>query len=210
MYLPSHFAQPDLSTLHRLIRAHPLGTWIQNDGKTLEINHVPFLLDAVDSLNGTLLGHVARANPAWKIGTNAASTVVFTGEQGYVSPSWYPGKEEHHRVVPTWNYAVVHAHGIAEIIEDHRWLLELVTRLTDEHEASSAVPWRVADAPADYIDKMLHAIVGVRIRIERLEGKFKLSQNRSAVDQMGVVTGLSLSAHAGDNALARLMSHSNP
>jgi transcriptional regulator len=210
MYLPPHFKESDLPILHRLIEAHPLGTWILRDGDNLEINHIPFLIDTAGSKNGALLGHIARANPAWKNG-NAQSTIIFTGEHGYVSPSSYPSKQEHHRVVPTWNYAVVHAHGVAEFIEDRRSLLELITRLTDEHEKANASPWRVADTPADYIDKMLGAIVGVRIRIERLEGKFKLSQNRSETDRLGVVAGLRLSTDAGDNALATFMSeHRNP
>lgn len=206
MYLPSHFHEPALVTLHKLIKAHPLGTWVVHGSNGIEINHIPFLLDAANSPNGALLGHVARANPVWKNISNTKSVVIFTGEHGYVSPSWYPGKAQHHRVVPTWNYAAVHAHGSAEFIDDRHWLLELIVRLTNNHEAANASPWRVTDAPADYIDKMLGAIIGVRISIERLEGKFKLSQNRSEADRMGVIAGLRSSSAATDNALGNFMS----
>lgn len=188
MYLPRHFEQNDATELHALMRAHPLATWVTQHAGEVVINHVPFLLDATRGEHGTLIGHVARAHALWQI--DAPATLVFQGAQAYITPSWYPSKAEHHQVVPTWNYAVVHAHGRPRAIHDRTALLALVTRLTAHHEAARAQPWAPADAPADYIDKMLGAIVGIEIPIERLVGKWKVSQNRSAADRLGVAAGL--------------------
>lgn len=198
MYLPSHFEPPDAAALQRLIVAHPLATWVTSDGSGLVVNHVPLLYDAARGPHGTLVGHVARANPVWR--HPAPSVFVFQGPQGYVSPGWYPGKRAHGKVVPTWNYAVVHAHGTPRAVEDRDALLAIVTRLTEHHEAAQAVPWRVGDAPREYIAQMLGAIVGIEVELERLVGKWKLSQNRAAADRQGVVAGL---RHGGgDEALA--------
>lgn len=212
MYLPTHFEQSDRGALHALIRAHPLGAWVVQGGDGLDANHIPFLLDAQRGPLGTLVGHVARANPVWRaLGAEggADSLVIFQGAQSYVSPSWYASKREHGKVVPTWNYAVVHAHGAPRAIHDRQWLRELVTRLTAEHEqriaaTSSAAPWQVADAPHAFIDGMLDAIVGIEIPIARLAGKWKTSQNRTEADRRGVAAAL-LALHekgGGDEAAA--------
>ena len=191
MYVPKHFEEPDRSVLHGLIRAHPLGTWVtQGDGELIA-NHLPFLLDPARGPNGTLLGHVARSNRVWRsLSTAVASVVVFQGPEAYVTPSWYPSKSVSGEVVPTWNYAVVHAHGIPRVIQEGDWLLDLVTRLTDVHESGRALPWKVADAPRDFVDRLIRAIVGIEIPVERLVGKWKVSQNRPESDRLGVATGL--------------------
>lgn len=188
MYLPKHFEITDPATLHDIVHHHPLATWATVvDGQPV-VNHVPFRLDAGAGEHGTLIGHVARANPVWR--TPGPSVLAFQAADGYVSPSWYAAKREHGKVVPTWNYAVVHAHGTPEVIEDRDALHAIVRSLTDTHEAARPAPWAVHDAPADYVEQMLRAIVGIRIPVQRWAGKFKLSQNRSAADHAGVVAGL--------------------
>lgn len=188
MYLPKHFEVTDLATLHGLARQHPLATWATVADGAPVVNHVPFWLDETQGAHGTLIGHVARANPVWQ--QPAPSVLVFQGPGAYVSPSWYPGKREHGKVVPTWNYAVVHAHGTPEVVQDPDALLAIVSRLTDVHEARQAQPWQVGDAPADYTAQMLRAIVGIRIPVTRWVGKYKLSQNQPAPNRQGVVAGL--------------------
>ena len=205
MYLPALTAEPDRQTLHALIDAHPLGTWVTQGEGGLNADHVPFLLDRDVGAHGTLVGHVARANPVWRtlLQTPAAeSLIVFQGPQSYISPSWYAAKQEHGKVVPTWNYAVVHAYGVARPIEDRAWLRRLVGRLTDVHEATlrRTRPWQVTDAPADYIDGMLNAIVGIEVSITRLVGKWKVSRNRPEADRQGVAAGLN--AEGGDAAVS--------
>lgn len=203
MYLPQHFETTDPALLHEVVRRFPLAAWATVvDGAPL-VNHVPFLLDATQGENGTLIGHVARANPVWR--TRAPSVLVFQGADGYVSPAWYPLKQVHGKVVPTWNYAVVHAHGTPEIVDERDALLAIVTRLTNTHEAGRPAPWAVGDAPADYIEQMLKAIVGIRMPVARWVGKFKLGQNRSAADRAGVVAGL-----GAGHPLAAAMTESTP
>lgn len=188
MYLPPHFEITDTATLHDVVRRFPLATWATVvDGQAL-LNHVPFRLDADAGAHGTLIGHVARANPVWR--TPGPSVLAFQAADGYVSPSWYAAKREHGKVVPTWNYAVVHAHGTPEVVEDRDALHAIVSSLTQAHESTRPAPWAVDDAPADYVEQMLRAIVGIRIPVTRWVGKFKLSQNRSAADHGGVVAGL--------------------
>jgi transcriptional regulator len=188
MYLPSHFEQQDPAALQALIHEHPLATWVcVVDGEPV-INHLPLHLDATRGEHGTLVGHVARANPVWKT-PPTSSVVIFHGPQSYVTPSWYPTKREGGKVVPTWNYAVVHAHGLPRFLHDKDELHPLVSRLTDRHEAGRAQPWSVNDAPREYTQAMLGAIVGMEIEITKLQGKFKLSQNRAPVDQQGVLAG---------------------
>jgi transcriptional regulator len=187
MYRPAHFAQDDPDELARLMREHPLAMLVHGAGDALTADHLPL---EYDPTRRVLRGHVARANPVWRQAHERAVLVVFRGVEAYVSPSWYPSKAETHKVVPTWNYAVVHAHGTLRAVNDAPWLHALVSRLTDRHEASRTPPWAVADAPADYLQQMLRAIVGVEIAVDRLEGKFKLSQNRSAADRAGVAAGL--------------------
>ena len=211
-YLPKHFEETNPATLQALVRAHPLATWVvpQTDGELL-VNHIPFLLDADRGPNGTLVGHVARANPVWRVLTTTATVAVFQGPEAYVSPSWYPSKPVHGKVVPTWNYAVVHAHGSARIFDDKAQLLALVTRLTVLHETPLAQPWQVADAPADYIDTMLGAIVGIEIPVQRWIGKWKVSQNRTMEDRLGVVAGLQAKGTSQADAMAVLVhSAANP
>ena len=189
-YLPAHFEERDLKTLHALIEAHPLATWatLQEDGE-LVVHHVPFMLDRERGPFGTLVGHVARANPVWR--APRKSLLVFQGAEAYISPGWYASKAQHGKVVPTWNYAVVHARGTPVALERPEDVLPIVTRLTQTHEAAQSKPWQVGDAPPDYIAKMLEAIVGIEIPIEQLVGKWKVSQNRSRADRDGVATGLS-------------------
>ena len=193
MYLPRHFAEDDLATLHALIRAHPLGTWVTRGDDVpggITADHVPFMLDAD---HGVLRCHVARANPVWqRVAANpdAASLVVFQGADAYITPSWYATKREHGKVVPTWNYATVHVHGVARVIDDAAWLRALVETLTTKHEAPRAQPWAVSDAPEDYVDALLRAIVGIEIPIASIVGKWKVGQNHPAANQRGVADGL--------------------
>jgi transcriptional regulator len=199
MYLPKHFEESRAEVLQELIRTHPLGLLVTLADAGLQANPVPFILDADPAGGpGILRAHVARANPLWReTRSDVEALVVFQGPQAYVSPNWYPSKAEHGKAVPTWNYTMVQAHGTLRAIEDPAWLLAFVTRLTERHEGGRAMPWHVADAPADYIESMLRAIVGIEIDVSRLEGKFKLSQNRPAEDRTGVVLGLE-----ADSALA--------
>ena len=191
MYIPAHYQESSVSVLHALIKAHPLGTWVTPGDEGLIVNHLPFLIDESRGDVGTLVGHVARPNPVWKeFSRSVPSVVVFQGAESYISPSWYPSKAETGKAVPTWNYAVVHVHGLPSVFEDRDRLLAHVTRLTETHEAAVDTPWRVTDAPAGFIDAMLKGIVGVEIPIASLTGKWKVSQNRSAADREGVEEGL--------------------
>ena len=189
MYLPKHFEQRDPVALSALMHAHPLATLIvaTPDGPTADL--IPLEYHANDGPHGTLRGHVARANPLWNY-AGAAALAVFKGPQAYVSPNWYPSKREHGKVVPTWNYTMVQARGTLHAVDDAPWLHALVRRLTDRHEAAQASPWAVDDAPDDYVQQMLRAIVGIEIRLTTLTGKWKVSQNRSAADRQGVADGL--------------------
>jgi transcriptional regulator len=189
----------DREALFSLMASHPLGAWVCLGRDGLVANHVPFLLDRSRGAFGTLLGHVSRANTVWHE-LASPSVVMFQGPQAYITPGWYAGKAEHGQVVPTWNYVVAHAHGVARAIEDREWLLDLLNRLTDVHEAREAVPWRVGDAPAPFIDRMLGGIVGIEIPIDRLEGKLKASQDEAMHDRIGSVHGLQ--ARSGDEARA--------
>ena len=190
MYLPPHFEQRDPAALHALMRKHPLAALVSSGADGLTADHLPLQFDATAGEHGTLFGHVARANPLWRVAAGSPVLALFRGPQAYVSPSWYPGKASTHKVVPTWNYAVVHAHGVLEAVDDAPWLRRLVGRLTEHHEAARPAPWSVDDAPADYVQQMLRAIVGIRIPVARLVGKWKLGQNRSAADRLGVAEGL--------------------
>jgi transcriptional regulator len=206
MYNPSAFVMNDLQDLHQQILATRLAVLVTHGEQGLQASHIPLLLDAEQGPNGTLYGHLAKANPQWQALQNGAQTmVIFAGADAYVSPGFYPAKAEHGKVVPTWNYVAVHAYGVAEVFTDAHRLRDLVSALTDRHEASRAQPWKVDDAPADYIDGMLRAIVGFALPIQRLEGKRKLSQNRNAADIAGVREGLAASSDAQDQALAHLM-----
>jgi transcriptional regulator len=191
MYLPAHFREERLDVLHDFIRLNGFATLVTLRADGLTADHIPFLIDVGRGTHGTLRGHVARSNPLWKSATpEAEALVIFQGPQGYISPSLYPTKAENGKVVPTWNYAVVHVHGPLRVIDDTEWLRRMVTDLTDRHEALRAKRWAVTDAPDDFISQMLKAIVGIEIPIARIEGKFKMSQNRPPADRAGVKFGL--------------------
>ncbi|ALD93166.1 FMN-binding negative transcriptional regulator [Cupriavidus gilardii] len=203
MYIPSHFEVQDVEALHRLIREHPFGMLVTHGTNGLDANHLPFELDLSAGTNGTLRAHVARANPVWQHAGNGDEVmVVFRAEDGYITPTWYPSKHESHKQVPTWNYRVVHAHGRITIRDEERYVRGVVARLTRAHEASQPAPWKMTDAPADYIDTMLKAIVGIEIDITRLIGKFKLSQNRELRDKLGAAEALK---QQGDATLGQAM-----
>lgn len=186
MYLPKHFEETRTDVMHQLVRAHPLGLLITLSGGQAQANSIPFMIDATRGPHGTLVAHVARANPLWREAALTSVLAVFQGPQAYVSPSGYASKAEHGKVVPTWNYVMVQARGRLRAIEDPQELHALVSRLTDTHEHRRAAPWAVSDAPADYIAATLRGIVGIEIPIESLTGKWKVSQNRSAADRDGV------------------------
>jgi transcriptional regulator len=204
MYLPAHFEEKRPEVLHELVRTHPLGLLVTLADAGLQANSVPFFLDADPAGGpGILRAHVARANPLWREArTDLEALVVFQGPQAYVSPGWYPSKTEHGKVVPTWNYVMVQARGALRAIDDAAWVHALVSRLTTHHEATQAKPWAVTDAPADYIDTMTRAIVGIEILLTALTGKWKVSQNRSAADRAGVASGLAASGDDDSAALA--------
>ncbi|MGE8098823.1 FMN-binding negative transcriptional regulator [Pseudomonas fluorescens] len=206
MYTPSAFAIEDLPALHQQILDTRLAILVTHGEQGLQASHVPLLLSPEQGPNGTLYGHLARANPQWQeLEAGAEALVIFAGADAYVSPSYYPSKADHGKVVPTWNYVAVHAYGNAEVFSDAHRLRNVVSALTDRHERDRTQPWKVDDAPAHYIDGMLKAIVGFALPIQRLEGKRKLSQNRSTADITGVREGLIASANPHDQALAHLM-----
>ena len=205
MYLPKHFEQTDAAALHSLMRAHPLAALVHSGPQGPTADHIPLEFHAGEGPHGTLRGHVARANPLWQQAAGQTVLAIFGGPQAYVTPSWYAAKREHGKVVPTWNYTVVHAHGVLRVVEDAPWLHALVGRLTDQHEAPRAAPWSVDDAPADYVQPMLRAIVGIEIAVERLVGKWKLSQNRNEADRRGVAEGLAAETGADARAMAAML-----
>lgn len=207
MYQPAAFVQEDPAQLAGLMRTHPLATLVRHTpegGLTADL--IPLLWEPdATGMRGRLVGHVARANPLWREASGQSILAIFQGPQAYVTPSWYPSKAANGQVVPTWNYAVVQAYGTLSAIDDRDWLLGLVTRLTAEHEGRRAAPWKVSDAPADYIEKMLRAIVGIEIAVTRLEGKWKASQNRSRPDRLGVQAGLLADGSDEARAMALLV-----
>ena len=191
MYTPSHFSETRVDALHGLIAQHPLGTLVTHDAGGLCADHIPFEIApaSADAPFGVLRAHVARANPLWRLaGTDVLA--VFQGPSAYISPSLFAEKAISGKVVPTWNYATVHASGTLVAIEDASWLLALVNRLTDRHEAARPAPWAVDDAPGPYIDAMLKAIVGIEIPIARLQGKWKINQDDTAADRVQIAAGL--------------------
>jgi transcriptional regulator len=199
VYVPAHFA-PDDEDVQLLLARHRAADLITVGPDGLEATMLPLLHDRDQ---GTLLGHFARNNDHWKRADGKQALVIVRGPDSYISPTWYPSKAEHGRVVPTWNYMTAHVHGRVTIHDDVDWLESLVRRLTDAHEAGNPVPWSVDDAPEKFFRGQLRAIVGVEVRIERIDAKFKLSQNRPAADVDGVVTGLrSVGDAAGAEAVA--------
>jgi transcriptional regulator len=191
MYVPSHFEESRVERLHDLIDQFPFGILLTNGAQGLDANHLPFQLVRDQGPFGTLLGHVARANPVWReVGEDDEVLVVFRGGDAYISPNWYPSKHETHRQVPTWNYRVVHAHGRILFHDDERFVRGVVARLTRTHEATQPAPWKMSDSPRDYMDAQVRAVVGVEIQITRLVGKSKLGQNKEQRDIEGAARGL--------------------
>jgi len=199
MYQPPHFREQRIDVLHALITAHPFATLVTVDPQGLNANHIPFVLHPELGANGLLRGHVSRANPVWKnIDTATDALAIFQGPDAYITPSWYPSKKVDGKVVPTWNYATVHAHGPLQVVDDAAALRQHLDSLVASHEQDRPVPWATNDAPADYIASHMKGIVGIEMPISRLEGKWKVSQNRSDQDRTGVARGLRL--EGGDTA----------
>ena len=205
MYRPAAFRQDDLTQLHAQIAASGLALPPSAGPTGLQATHLPLLLVPEEGEFGTLYGHFARANPHWQALDGQEALAVFSGSDAYVHPGWYPGKAEHARVVPTWNYIAVHAWGPVETFDEPARLLELLARLTARHEAGRPRPWSLDAAPAEYIERQLRAIVGFALPIRRLEGQWKLSQNRQAADHAGVREGLAASDNPRDRELAARM-----
>lgn len=203
MYLPEQYAELRIEELHRIIRENPLGVLVRRTSAGLEADHLPFLLDADPNSPGILRAHVARSNPVWKeVRDGDGVLVIFRGAQGYISPNWYPGKHETHRRVPTWNYETVHAHGTVRVRDDDRFVRGVVARLTRTHEADQPEPWKMADAPTDFVSEQLRHIVGIEVRLARLDCKRKLNQHHAQRDRDGAITGLE---SRGNQGLARAM-----
>ena len=183
MYIPPHFDMPSTETMHDVIVQNPFGTLVTHGAHGLDANHLPFELHPTAGTCGVLHAHVARNNPVWQnIENGDAVMAIFRAGDAYISPQWYPSKQETHKQVPTWNYIVVHAHGKITVRDDERYVRGVVARLTRKHEAGEPTPWKMTDAPADFTDMLLQAIVGIEIEITRLEGKAKLSQNKDGRD----------------------------
>jgi transcriptional regulator len=195
MYIPKAFREDRDDRLYELLEAHPFASVITAGGSGLMASHIPMALEreAIGSGRpmGLLTGHLSRANPQWRdLAENGEALAIFSGPQHYITPNWYPEKHETGRVVPTWNYAVVHVYGRVEVVEDAEWLLAHLEGLTNVHEAKSPTPWKITDAPAEYVASQVKGIVGLRMSIERMEGKWKVSQNRAEQDRQGVAKGL--------------------
>ena len=202
MYQPPHHREDRLEVQHALIRAHPFGLLVTLGADGLVANSIPFILEQREPF-GVLKGHVARANSQWRdFRSDMEALVVFQGVEGYITPSWYATKRETGKVVPTWNYAIVQARGPLRLVEDRGWLADQIAALTTLLELNREAPWSVADAPAPFVEAQLKGIVGMEIPIARIEGKWKLSQNRPEADRKGVVEGLRA---AGDEAMADLV-----
>jgi len=206
MYIPKQFEELDVEVMHELIRACPLATLVTLSSNGINANHIPLLLSKEPAPHGTLLGHVARSNPMW---TDFAKDIevlaVFHGPDAYITPSWYATKKETGKVVPTWNYAVVHAYGSLRIVDDATWLLAQLEALTTHNEASFPQPWKVADAPHEYIEKIIGSIVGIEIVITKLYGKWKVSQNQPAKNRTTVIEGLQASGTEEASMMAKLV-----
>lgn len=213
MYIPASYAERDQPTLLAFLESHPLAALVtvsETDG--LFATHLPLMLDRAAAPPGTLVGHLTRANPQYRqIAAGATEAlVIFTGPDAYITPEWYPAKQEHGRVVPTWNYVAVHAYGTVCLRDDPEFLRRHLEALTSQHEADRAKPWQVSDAPEEYITQQMKAIVGFELQIARLEGKWKMSQNRSGADIDGVIRGLSASEAPADRAVAALVAERRP
>ncbi|MBI3730885.1 MAG: FMN-binding negative transcriptional regulator [Burkholderiales bacterium] len=208
MYMPSHFAEERIEVLHALIQAHPLAALVSLQAGELEANHIPFLISVptTDAPYGVLRGHVARNNPVWQTAASGQDALlIFQGAQAYISPSWYEEKKSSGEVVPTYNYAVVHAHGPMRIVDNRQEFLRLLNDLSDNFERKFDQPWKVSDAPAEYIDRIMDLIVGIEIPIRRISGKWKTSQNKSTKDRVNMVDGLREKHDPAAHALADVM-----
>ena len=206
MYLPAHFNETRPEVMHALMRRHPLCTLVTQCDSGLVANHVPVQTLHAPKPLGCIRGHIARANPLWRdYRAETQALAIFQGPQVYISPSFYPSKANNGEVVPTWNYAVVHASGALRFIQDAGWLRDFVAGLTATHEARRSMPWKIDDAPAPYIDKMLSLIVGFEFSIATLSGKWKVSQNRSQADQQGVIRNLQNADDADSREMAAML-----
>lgn len=211
MYVPAHFEENRPEVLHQLISDQPFGTLVTTGPNGLDANHLPFEFAPAEGSHGTLRAHVARANPVWQeVASQPDTLVIFQGPAAYISPNWYPSKHEAHRQVPTYNYMVVHAHGKIVVRDDEAFVRGLVARLTRAMEANEPRPWKMGDAPADYISQMLGAIVGIEIEVTRLVGKWKLGQNKEARDRRGAVDALLASGGEAQEAVAEAMLNAPP
>lgn len=191
MYQPKHFEETRLAVMQALVAEQPLSTLVTLSDAGLVADQIPLLLQADAGPHGTLVGHVARANPLWReTRMEMPVLAIFQGPQHYISPSWYPTKQEHGKVVPTWNYVVVQARGVLRVHDDAAWVRQQVTQLTQQQERMSAKPWAVDDAPREYTDSMIKAVVGISIELTQWSGKWKVSQNQPAVNRAGVVQAL--------------------
>jgi transcriptional regulator len=206
VYATAHFDEPSVPKLHAFIRQAPLAAIVAATRNGFDANHIPLILDEARGEYGTLRGHVARANPIWREAPAGSEVLaIFQGIDHYISPGWYPSKHEHGKAVPTWNYTVVHARGSIEWFEDVVWLRAFLEVLTNEHEHRLPMPWQVSDAPPDYLDRMLRAIVGFEIPITALSGKWKLNQNRSAADRAGVAAALNEQGNERARTMAKMI-----
>ncbi|MBP1887680.1 FMN-binding negative transcriptional regulator [Sinorhizobium mexicanum] len=205
MYTPPAFREDDRATLHRMMREARLCHFVTATADGLIATPLPLFLDPDEGEHGTLYGHLARANPQWKTPPIGDGMAIFMGPDAYITPSWYASKREHGKVVPTWNYAAVHAYGPVEFYDDTERLLNVVTRLTDLHEGPRPERWAVTDAPEAFVQAQLKGIVGLKMPITRIEGKSKMSQNRPAADRAGVAEGLARSERISDRIVARLI-----
>jgi transcriptional regulator len=206
MYQPDHYRVDDLSLMHALMRARPFAALVSGGAESLYATHLPTVLKD-DGPSGVVEFHLARANPhcTYLAECNEA-LMIFQGPEGYITPNWYPSKAEHAKVVPTWNYAVVHAYGRPEVMQDMDWLRRHVSELTAQQERNEAEPWALTDAPERYVEVMLRGIIGFRLAITRLEGKWKMSQNREMKDRDGVVGGLRKRGVGDDLEIAEIVS----
>ncbi len=206
MYVRTEHRLQAREDIFGLIASRPLGAWVCQCPGGLVANQIPFLLDRGRGASGTLLGHVARANDVWRaIGQGAPCVVLFSGAQAYITPNWYPGRAEHGRVVPTWDYVAVHVHGVARAIDDRAWLRDLLERLAAVHETGQPCPWAPGQAPTDYIEHELGAVVGIEIPIDRIEAKLKASQDEAMPDRLGTVRGLRAAPGDDSRAMADLV-----
>jgi transcriptional regulator len=205
MYIPRANQEDRIPVLHKLMADQPFASLITVGSSGLFASHIPMVLERTGTM-GQLKGHISRANTQWRDYSHSVEALaIFSGPQHYITPTWYPEKQETGKVVPTWNYVVVHAYGYLKVVEDSEWLMAHLQSLTSIHEAESPVPWKISDAPPDYVASQIKGIVGLEMDIERLEGKWKVSQNRSEEDRRGVVRGLSELDTAESRAMKALV-----